>query len=78
MDLHRSDPDGSADARLTKGHLLSERIMETVCGMGHSKKLAYKSCVRVNMLLESEMDALISNGDLLAQWCKERIDHMEA
>jgi hypothetical protein len=78
IDLHRDDPGGDAARRLEKSTVLSDKIFHTVEAVTRSRKRAFGACVRVNMLLESEMDALLADADLLERWCTVRIAHYKS
>lgn len=77
IDLHRSDPLGTAIGRFEKGLKLAQKIISSVKTMGGSNREAYMACVRVNMLLETEMDALLADEFLLRKWCSTRLDSLE-
>lgn len=74
LKLHRIDAEGTAIGRFEKGVILSDKIFRAVLAMGADKKTAHNACVRINMLLESEMSALIASPNLLQLFCETRLD----
>lgn len=72
--MQRDDAEGTAVGRLEKGRLLEECMMNTVLAMGYTRAEGLRACIRINLLLEKEMDTLLDDR-VLKQWCEERVKH---